>query len=154
MNKVKDGYIQPPFTHGKRLIAILLGFLVLIAYTGCSNEPKEPLPVLGSINVPYTFTNQDGKPVSQALFTGTVYVADFFFTSCPTICPLMKSQMLRIYETFTAEDDVLLLSHSVDPEHDTVEVLNDYAKRLGISTTRWHMVTGPNARARRSGRAV
>ena len=119
-------------------------FLVLLLFmvSACS-EPKEPLPILGTVEVPYTFTNQDGTPISQSLFAGTVYVADFFFTSCPTICPLMKSQMLRVYEAFSSEDDLLLLSHSVDPEHDTVEVLHDYAERLGISSHRWHMVTGP-----------
>jgi protein SCO1/2 len=55
----------------------------------------------------------------------------------------MKSQMLRVYEAFSGQDDVLLLSHSIDPEHDTVEVLHDYAQRLGISSNKWHMVTGP-----------
>lgn len=117
--------------------------LPLILFCACSMEPKEPLPVLGTVDVPYTFTDQDGTPVSQALFAGTVYVADFFFTSCPTICPVMKSQMLRVYESFAEDDNIRFLSHTIDPEHDTVEVLHDYAKRLEISAARWHMVTGP-----------
>jgi len=122
----------------------LLFILFLLALIpGCSLEPKEPLPILGTIDVPYTFTDQDGAPVSQSLFANKVYVADFFFTSCPTICPLMKSQMLRVYESFTGQDNILLLSHTIDPEHDTVEVLHDYAERLEISAARWHMVTGP-----------
>lgn len=124
--------------------SILLAIVLLAALLiGCSMEPKEPLPILGNIDVPYTFTDQDGTAVSQALFSGKVYVADFFFTSCPTICPLMKSQMLRVYKAFSDQDDILLLSHSIDPEHDTVEVLHDYAQRLEISSNRWHMVTGP-----------
>lgn len=124
--------------------ALLLSALVLLTIMpGCSLEPKEPLPILGTIDVPYTFTNQDGAPVSQALFANRVYVADFFFTSCPTICPLMKSQMLRIYESFSDQDNILLLSHTIDPEHDTVDVLHDYAERLEISAARWHLVTGP-----------
>jgi len=131
-----------------RLVIQFNSLLLVIAFMttllpGCSTEPKEPLPILGSIDIPYTFTDQDGTAVSQSIFAGAVYVADFFFTSCPSICPLMKSQMLRVYEAFSSQADVLLLSHSIDPEHDTVEVLHDYAQRLGISSNRWHMVTGP-----------
>jgi len=119
----------------------MLIFLILFA-PGCILEQNEPLPILGTIDVPYTFTDQDGTPVSQSLFTGKNYVADFFFTSCPTICPVMKSQMLRIYESFSEEDNILLLSHTIDPEHDTVDVLHDYAEGLGILADRWRMVTG------------
>ncbi len=122
---------------------LLLALVMLTLMPGCSLEPKEPLPILGTIEVPYTFTNQEGTPVSQSLFAGKVYVADFFFTSCPTICPIMKSQMLRVYESFSEQDNFLLLSHTIDPEHDSVEVLHDYAERLEISAARWHLVTGP-----------
>lgn len=121
---------------------LLIAFLLVLS-GACSMEPKEPLPVLGTVDVPYTFTDQDGNLVAQSLFAGTVYVADFFFTSCPTICPVMKSQMLRVYDSFTENDNIRFLSHTIDPEHDTVDVLHDYAKRLEISATRWHMVTGP-----------
>ena len=121
----------------------LVVLIILLTITACGSEPKEPLPHLGTVSVPYTFTDQDGSSISQNDFTGKVYVADFFFTSCPTICPLMKSQMLRVYEAFSAQDELLLLSHTIDPEHDNVEVLHDYAERLGISSERWHMVTGP-----------
>lgn len=76
------------------------------------------------------------------MFDGKIYVADFFFTSCPTICPIMKSQMLRVYEKFKDDERILLLSHSIDPEHDTVEVLKEYASGLGIDAKRWHLVTG------------
>ena len=134
-----------PFIH--RLVIPFNPLLLVIAFLaallpGCSTEPKEPLPVLGNIDTPYTFTNQDGTAVSQSVFSGAVYVADFFFTSCPTICPIMKSQMLRVYEKFKDNDQILLLSHSIDPEHDTVEVLNDYAARLGIEADNWRLVTG------------
>lgn len=124
-------------------LCLLFTLFLLALIPGCSPEPKEPLPIIGTIDVPYTFTDQDGVAVSSSLFANKVYVADFFFTSCPTICPLMKSQMLRVYESFTAQDNLLLLSHTIDPEHDTVEVLHDYAERLEISAARWHMVTGP-----------
>lgn len=76
------------------------------------------------------------------MFAEKIYVADFFFTSCPTICPIMKTQMLRIYEKYKDDERIVLLSHSIDPEHDTVEVLRDYGGRLGIEADRWHLVTG------------
>lgn len=126
---------------------LLLALVILTLMSGCSLEPKKPLPILGTIDVPYTFTNQEGAPVSQSLFASKVYVADFFFTSCPTICPIMKSQMLRVYDSFSEQDNILLLSHTIDPDHDSVEVLHDYAERLEISAARWHLVTGPKMKS-------
>ena len=122
-------------------------FILVLSFffQSCSSEPEEPLPIIGTIEVPYTFTNQDGKSILQADLEGTIYVADFFFTSCPTICPIMKTQMLRVYNAFTENDNLLLLSHTIDPEHDTVAVLHDYAQRLEIETDRWLMVTGPKS---------
>ena len=120
-----------------------LSFLILLfVVQGCNQSPREPLPILATIEVPYTFTDQDNRPVAQKLFAEKIYVADFFFTSCPTICPIMKSQMLRVYEKYKDDQRVVLLSHSIDPEHDTVEVLRDYGARLGIEADRWHLVTG------------
>jgi protein SCO1/2 len=126
----------------KGCLVILFCLVPLLALqSGC--QQQEPLPILTTISTPYTFTDQDGTPVSQQLFNGKIYVADFFFTSCPTICPIMKTQMLRIYEAFSEQDDLLLLSHTIDPTHDSVEVLHDFARRLGVSAKRWHLVTGP-----------
>lgn len=122
-------------------VLVLLIFLMTMM-TGCSQSSKEQLPVIATIEIPYTFIDQDNKPVSQDMFKGKIYVADFFFTTCPTICPIMKSQMLRVYEKYKYNDELLLLSHSIDPEHDSVEVLNDYAARLNILADRWHLVTG------------
>jgi protein SCO1/2 len=128
----------------KSLVFILVSISALIsALASCSLQDSEPLPVITTLTVPYTFTDQDGSQINQSLFSDKIYVADFFFTSCPTICPIMKSQMLRVYEAFEDNDNVVLLSHTIDPEHDTVEVLKDYAEKLGISSHRWHMVTGP-----------
>jgi protein SCO1/2 len=120
----------------------LLCALWLISLGGCNQQAAEPLPILGTISSPYTFTNQDGKPVSQKMFDGKVYVADFFFTSCPTICPIMKTEMVRVHDAMRDEKNFLLLSHTVDPTHDTVDVLKDFADRLNVSSSRWHMVTG------------
>lgn len=122
--------------------AYLSLLILLVAAQGCNQSTREPLPILTTIEVPYTFTDQDNRPVDQEMFAEKIYVADFFFTSCPTICPIMKTQMLRVYEKYKDDERVLLLSHSIDPEHDTVEVLRDYGARLGIEADRWHLVTG------------
>jgi protein SCO1/2 len=73
---------------------------------------------------------------------GKIYVADFFFTTCPTICPKMKTQLLRIYDKFAEDDRVRILSHTIDPEYDGVRVLKEYAKKLNISSPRWNLLTG------------
>lgn len=90
----------------------------------------------------FAFVNQDSQQVTQETVNGKIYVTDFFFTSCPSICPKMKSQMLRVYEEYKGNPDVLLLSHSIDPKHDTVAVLKDYADRLGVLADTWHFLTG------------
>jgi protein SCO1 len=91
----------------------------------------------------FSFINQEGKEISNLSVEGKVYVADFFFTTCPTICPIMKTQMLRVYEKFKEEPDFLILSHTLDPVHDTAELLKDYAYRIGVENDQtWHFLTG------------
>lgn len=96
---------------------------------------KEPLPE-------FKFMNQDSQWVSPQTVSDKVHVMDFFFTSCPTICPRMKANMLTVYEEFEQEDGVVLVSHSIDTRHDSVPVLRDYAANLEVSAPRWHFVTG------------
>lgn len=91
----------------------------------------------------FAFLNQEGDTVSNADVAGKVYVADFFFTSCPTICPIMKKEMLRVYEAFKDEPDFKILSHTIDPEYDNVALLKDYAARLGVeNAATWNFLTG------------
>ncbi|WPP52311.1 SCO family protein [Catalinimonas niigatensis] len=90
----------------------------------------------------FNFVDQDSTLITLSTFNDKIYVTDFFFTSCPTICPVMKTQMLRVYEKFKDNDEVALLSHTIDPEYDTVALLHDYAERLGVSSDKWHFVTG------------
>ncbi|MEZ4775041.1 MAG: SCO family protein [Bacteroidia bacterium] len=90
----------------------------------------------------FAFTDQDGNTITPQTTAGKLYVADFFFTSCPTICPKMKAQMIRIHDAFIDNDSVVLLSHTIDPGYDSVAVLKDYAVRLGIQTAKWHLLTG------------
>lgn len=124
---------------------------VALLLTQCT-KPK-PLPVFGQREVvngdtvyhtiaPFLFVNQDSLPITNQTFANKIYVADFFFTSCRTICPIMKTQMLRVYEAIQNEDDVLILSHTIDPEWDTVALLRDFAGRLGVESKKWHFVTG------------
>lgn len=141
-----------------RLIALGLLFL-----SSCSNREDlhESLPyyidpsftpkwidskspeVLGLHKIPsFNFINQNGKIISDSTFNGKVYVADFFFTSCNGICPKMTSNMLLLQKEFKENSDVLLLSHSVTPNKDSVEVLKFYAEQHGVMSGKWHLVTG------------
>lgn len=90
----------------------------------------------------FKLINQDGRVISQKDFEGKIYVADFFFTTCPSICPRMSSQMQRVYDKFSDDESVMLLSHTVMPEVDSVPVLLDYAKRYHARSDKWMFVTG------------
>lgn len=90
----------------------------------------------------YKLVNQDSNWVTPETFEGKVYVADFFFTSCPTICPTMKKEMLRVYEAYKDHDEVGIISHTIDPEYDTVALLKDFAEKLDVEAPKWNFVTG------------
>ncbi|MBL3655052.1 SCO family protein [Fulvivirga sediminis] len=91
----------------------------------------------------FRFVDQDSNWVSNDTFKDKIYVADFFFTSCPTICPKMDAQMLRIYNTIQDVSDVALVSYTIDPKHDSVNVLKEFALKLGVENTdKWHFLTG------------
>jgi protein SCO1/2 len=91
---------------------------------------------------PFSFVDQDREMVTQASLRGKIYVASFFFTSCPSICPKMTATLKRVHEAFHGDADVALVSHSVDPETDTPERLAEYARKHGIESGQWHLVTG------------
>lgn len=90
----------------------------------------------------FNLVNQLGQKVTEETFKDKIYIADFFFTTCPGICPKMTANMMVLQEAFLEDDDVLLLSHSVTPETDSVPILNRYAETKGIINTKWHLVTG------------
>lgn len=90
----------------------------------------------------FSFTNQLGKTITQKDFEGKIYVTDFFFATCPGICPKMSAQLLRVQEKFEEYPDVMLLSHTVNPEQDTVEALAAYAEMVHANNERWFFVTG------------
>jgi protein SCO1/2 len=127
---------------------------MILAVVACSCAPlDDKLPILGERRVegadttyhtiaPFQFVDQDSAIVTGKTFDHHIYVADFFFTSCRTICPIMKTQMLRVYAATQDMPDVLILSHTIDPEYDTVALLRDFARRLEVESKRWHFVTG------------
>lgn len=90
----------------------------------------------------FKFMNQLGEFVTQEDMKGKIYVASFFFTSCPGICPKMRSQLANVQTEFRDNNDVYIISHSIQPENDTVEVLQDYADENDIQAGKWHLVTG------------
>lgn len=118
------------------------------------NSERKTLPILGFKDLDengdtiyhkipdYEFIDQDSNIITPQTFLGKVYIADFFFTSCPTICPRMAAQMLRVYEVYKDNPQVEFLSHSIDPEYDQVPVLKKYADNLEIESSKWHLVTG------------
>ncbi|MEN0054796.1 MAG: SCO family protein [Mucilaginibacter sp.] len=141
----------------------LIGALVIIAlYSSCkSNNQTTRLPILGQ-REPVTKT-VDGKTVTDTVYStipdfkfvnqyadtitgksldGKIYVADFFFTTCPSICPVMHRNMLNVYKEFKNDDNFRIISHSIDPKYDTVAVLKKYADKLGISGNTWWLLNG------------
>ncbi|QYJ69154.1 SCO family protein [Flavobacterium litorale] len=90
----------------------------------------------------FSFTNQNGKTITQKDYKGKIYVADFFFTTCPTICPIMTDNMVWLQDKIKDNPKVMLLSHSVTPDIDSVPVLKAYAEKKGVIDSKWNLVTG------------
>ena len=90
----------------------------------------------------FSLTNQNGKTVTQEDYANKIYVADFFFTTCQSICPIMTDHMVQIQNQLIDDDDVLLLSHSVTPKIDSVAQLKKYALEQGVLDIKWNLVTG------------
>ena len=131
-------------------LSIIASLIFLIA---CTSTNEKRLPIFGEREVSgkdtlyhtiadFQFVNQDSVVITNETFKDKIYVADFFFTTCRTICPIMKSQMVRVNEAIKDMPDVLIVSHSIDPEYDTVGLLHDYAERLGAKNNKWYFATG------------
>ena len=102
---------------------------------------KSDLETIGSVPA-FSFTDQNGKTITNADYEGKVYVVEFFFTTCTSICPIMNENMVKIQKEFFGNPKVGIASFTIDPEHDTPEVLKEYAKNNGISKLQWHLLTG------------
>ena len=139
-----------------KLKLILKIFLIysLVFYFGCSQKKSSVLlPIYGEKKIidgdtiyhqiaSFNLTNQIGQVVNQNTTKNKIYIANFFFASCQSICPMMSNQLQEVQKAFLADDSVLILSHSVNPLHDTVAVLNNYADTYGAKTNKWHLLTG------------
>ncbi len=126
--------------------------LTVILLIGCK-EKSPTLPILGEPTIlgndtiyptiaNFRFVNQDSNIVTNQTFENKLYIADFIFLSCPTICPKMTKELYNAYQQFENESRVLFISHTIDPEHDTIPALKAYAKNLGVNSNKWHFVTG------------
>jgi len=91
---------------------------------------------------PFSFTNQDGKIVTEKDVSGKVFVAEYFFTTCKGICPKMNNYLKTVYDRFKDEKDFLILSHTCDPEEDSAAQLKKYSDSLGVNTSKWMFLTG------------
>jgi protein SCO1/2 len=102
-------------------------------------EGKKPVPA-------FSLPDQDGKLVSDKSLAGKVYITDFFFATCPGICPKMQSELLKVYKQYGQDPNVAFLSFTIDPEHDTQPVLADYARRLGVNapSSTWRFLRTPS----------
>ncbi|OOQ61635.1 SCO family protein [Mucilaginibacter pedocola] len=142
-----------------RKLTTLAGLIILFA--ACRNSEQATLPIYGNRDtktvtkdgkevvdtiyqtIPdFKFVNQYGDSITQKSLNGDIYVADFFFTTCPSICPIMHRNMLKVYNEYKNVPNFKIISHSIDPKHDSVAVLKKYADGLGISGNSWWLLQG------------
>ncbi|MBK8845380.1 MAG: SCO family protein [Bacteroidetes bacterium] len=139
------------WTYGIIIIVLIISSSIFAAYNiQKRNTRHKALPVFGPKAEDgrnhkvsqFNLTNQYGETVTNETFDGKIYVTDFFFTTCQTICPKMSNNLNIVYKAFAKDDDVRILSHTVDPETDSVATLKTYADELGVTDKRWLFVTG------------
>lgn len=136
-------------------IAVVLSLLLAGLYFSNkkNNLPIRYLPYYGNKKVmdgdtvypiiqEFMFTDQLGRPFTKKTLEGKIYVADYFFTTCGSICPVMSKQMKRVYDNFINDNEVIFVSHTVDPETDSVLTLKAYADKLNVSSDKWYFITG------------
>ena len=134
--------------------------VLLLFVFGCKTSSEETkklvLPIIGEKKLagadgkdtiyhtvqPFSFINQYHDTITGKTVQGKIYVADFFFTSCRSICPKMSSQLIHVQDAFKNDNGVLILSHTVNPINDTVEVLKGYAQTYSAIKNKWHFLTG------------
>ena len=143
------------------MFRIKLIFLLLFVFISCDEVSTKQLPIYNPSDFnpklvdksirnvsdnhrvkDFNLINQNGIKISSKDYENKIYVVDFFFTSCPSICPIMTNNMLLVQEEFIKNNDVMLLSMSVKPEIDNVEVLKKYAIEKGVIDSKWNITTG------------
>lgn len=129
----KNSYI------GIAFIILIFGIYVVPKIVNKFKTPN--LVTIGKVPV-FEFTNQNGDLISNLFYKNKVYVVEFFFTTCPTICPKMNENMVKIQNEYYGNLDFGIVSFSIDPKHDTPEVLKEYANSLGATLKNWNFLTG------------
>lgn len=147
-----------------RITSLLAGACVLSNVVACQQTAEKTLPILG-LREPVTrvvdgqtvtdtvyhsiadfrLLNQDSVFIDNHTFDNVVYIANFFFTHCPSICPTMQRNLLKVYEKYKGDERVRFLSHSIDFRYDSPSVLKAYAEKLGVTNDQWQFVTGSKA---------
>ena len=131
----------------KKTIFYIVFFLVLVVvfyFTMSMIVPgfgKSKLEPIGRV-LPFAFTNQDGKTITEKDVKGKVLVVEYFFTTCKTWCPIMHENMRLVYDKYKKESDFLILSHTSDPAKDSAARLKKYADSMGVDTGKWIFLTG------------
>ncbi len=133
----------------------LAAIVVAVLFCACKphNEKKILLPIIGEKKLSnndtiyhtigdFSFTNQFGETVNNKTVENKIFVADFFFATCQSICPQMSGNLRDVQKAFETDDSVLILCHTVNPMHDTVEVLNAYGQKYEAKKNKWHFLTG------------
>jgi len=142
-------------------ISLLILSIIIISIFYSILKPKKTLPIYQPAQVStelvdttiqhqkryhkiadFSLTNQNGKTITQEDYKNKIYVADFFFTTCQTICPIMTKNMHEVQKQFITDDEVMILSHTVTPDIDTVAQLKRYAKEKNVNASKWNLVTG------------
>lgn len=141
------------------VMALLSSVIIVLMYQALQPEKRLPIYQPSMVNpelvdstlvyvkkyhaiADFELVNQNGDTITQETYADKIYIADFFFTTCPTICPVMTANMADIQEVIRDDDEVLLLSHSVTPEIDSVQQLKKYALEKGVIDAKWNLVTG------------
>ncbi|MCW8981879.1 MULTISPECIES: SCO family protein [Altibacter] len=124
---------------GISLVILLFGIWAVPKIV--ANYSKPDLVVIGDVPA-FSFTNQNGKTITNENYEGKVYVAEFFFTTCPSICPIMNRNMVKIQNEFYGNPNLGIASFSIDPIYDTPQILKEYAESYGITNPNWHLLTG------------
>ena len=120
---------------------VLAGGFYLVITSVVPELGKKRIPPVSFVR-PFAFTNQDGQIFTNKDVEGKVYVAEYFFTTCPGICPDMNRNMEQVYNRFKEENDFLILAHTSDPENDSAAQLRYFADTLGVNTKKWIFLTG------------
>jgi protein SCO1/2 len=121
---------------------LVVGFYVVM--TQITDMGKPQLPVLNTV-MPFSFTRQDGQQITNKDVRGKTVIVEYFFTTCKGICPKMNRNMVKIHEQLKGEKDFLILSHTVDPDTDSVPTLKRYADSIGADPNKWWFLTGKKA---------